>query len=497
MTSWSLILGLLFLLQPKPVPGAPVPDSAADTVTLKDGTVVLGQIAEAPPRGMFLMYVRRAWVEAALREQAKRWEAATSVELKRAYQARRDRLAAWKRERTKPAAPDDSLGRWLDKEVARFEAAGDPPPAPLLIVGLRRVEIKSVVRRPKARARMLRQGWLMGFRDVESTLKLVDLKEALAGRGVAADAGNAEPIVIDQLLPVLPETDDQWLARRAATEVTHETGLRFIQFQNLVAPRDAPRSGRDPGYGACPDRGIASPPYWTTNPSIRSRHAPRKSQRAGAGGGRQCSPAGDQPRVRCSEGHAHAARSAMVRTGRRPASTRPPFGPTPPPRARETTCPRTRKSTPPSSSSESIGFGLPADAKQQSPEHRRAPPARRTRRGPGGVRRAAGGDGATDRGRGRRQARTVGMGLTERAIPCRSDRRARNGRLRAKNHFEVWCASEERFKSDPGLLYNGYAWRARIGHVDSDTPSRNRRSCCAKRYNAPRISRRQFTVWPR
>ena len=119
MPSWSLLLGLLFVLQPKPVPAAPVPDSAADTVTLRDGTVVLGQIAEAPPRGMFLMYVRRAWAEATLPEQAKRWEAATAVELKRAYQARRDRLAAWKRERVKPAGPDDPIGRWLDQELDR------------------------------------------------------------------------------------------------------------------------------------------------------------------------------------------------------------------------------------------------------------------------------------------------------------------------------------------------------------------------------------------
>jgi hypothetical protein len=238
MTTWPLAFSLLVLCQAKPAT-APVPDSAADAVTLRDGTVVLGQIAEAPPRGLFLMYVRRAWAEANLREQAKKWEAGTALELKRAYEARRDRLAAWKRERMKTDGKEDPIGRWLDRELSRLEAPGDPPPATLLVVGLRRVEIKGVVRRPKASARMLRQGWLAGFRDVE-TMKLADLKEALAGRGFAADAGNAEPVVIDRLLPILPENDEQWLSRRAATEVMNDTGLRFIQVQGLLLPEPLP-----------------------------------------------------------------------------------------------------------------------------------------------------------------------------------------------------------------------------------------------------------------
>jgi hypothetical protein len=219
-------------------PAAP-PDTAADVVTLRDGTVVLGQVAEAPPRGLFLFYVRRAWAETNVAESAKRWEAAAAVELKRSYQARRDRLAAWKREREKgdPAGGDDRLGRWLDQELEHLAAAGDPPPAPLLVVGLRRAEIKGVVRRPKATARMLRQGWLSGFHDVEA-MKPADLKEALEARGFAV--GGEEPVALDRLLPILPESDDQWLTRRAATEVSCDPGLRFIQVQNILLPEPLP-----------------------------------------------------------------------------------------------------------------------------------------------------------------------------------------------------------------------------------------------------------------
>jgi hypothetical protein len=237
MICWSFVMSLLVVSQARPAAApAHVPDTAADVVTLRDGSVVLGQVAEAPPRGLFLFYVRRAWAESNVPEQAKHWEAAAALELKRAYQARRERLAAWQKERVKENAPGqvDRIARWIDQELAR---QGEPPPAPLLVVGVRRAEIKNVVRRPKATARMLRQGWLSGFRDVEAT-KPADLKEALEGRGFAV--GGDAPVSIDRLLPILPETEDQWLARRAATEVSNDSGLRFIQIQNLLLPEPLP-----------------------------------------------------------------------------------------------------------------------------------------------------------------------------------------------------------------------------------------------------------------
>jgi hypothetical protein len=236
MTLASLVLGCLLALQVKPVVPAPLPETAADVVTLRDGTIVLSQVAEASPRGLLLVYVRRAWAEANLPDQSKRWEAAAELEVKRAYQARRDRLAEWKAERVPDNAPgqEDRIGRWLDQELAH---PGDPPPAPLLVVGLRRAEVKTTVRRPKANARMLRQGWLSGFRDVES-MKPVDLKDALEARGFAV--GSDEPVAIDRLLPALHETEEQWLARRAATEVSVDPGLRFIRVQNLLLPEPLP-----------------------------------------------------------------------------------------------------------------------------------------------------------------------------------------------------------------------------------------------------------------
>jgi hypothetical protein len=188
-----------------------------------------------------VIHVRRAWAEANLPVRARRWEQSEGPELRKAHLTRRERLAAWRRERVKEAGQDgaDRIGQWLDQQLDRPDPAGepDPPRAPIMVVTLNRTEIRSIVRRPRSSARMLRQGWLSGFHDVE-TMKLADLKEALEGRGFAT--GAEEAVSIDALLPLLPEPELQWLTRRAATEVANDSGVRFIQIQNLLMPEPAP-----------------------------------------------------------------------------------------------------------------------------------------------------------------------------------------------------------------------------------------------------------------
>jgi hypothetical protein len=234
MASMSLALGLLVLLQAKP---QPVPETAADAVVLRDGTVVLGQVAESGPRGPLVMHVRRAWAEANVGDRARRWAEAERPELKRAAVLRRERLIAWRRERVKEPGRDDRIGDWLDRELAQQVPPDGPPDAPLMVVSIGRAEVKSVSRRPKAAARMLRQGWLSGFRDVEN-MKPADLESALEDRGFAP--GGDTPVALDRLLPTRPETDRQWLIRRAATEVRNDVGVRFLQIQDILIPEPGP-----------------------------------------------------------------------------------------------------------------------------------------------------------------------------------------------------------------------------------------------------------------
>jgi hypothetical protein len=246
MQSCGLILGLLLVGQTPPASApasisAPSPETAADAVTLRDGARLFGQLADSSTRGPLVMYVRRAWAEEHLPDRARRWEEAETPTIRGALKLRRERLAAWRRERVAEPGGADPIARWLEDELERLGTGEDRdlPRAPLLVVTLDRSEVKGVVRRPKAAARMLRQGWLAGFADVES-MKPDALKEALQGRGFAVPAAGEGPVNLDRLLPLLPETDAQWLTRRAATEVVNDPGLRFLQIQDIVLPEPYP-----------------------------------------------------------------------------------------------------------------------------------------------------------------------------------------------------------------------------------------------------------------
>ncbi len=62
-------------------------------------------------------------------------------------------------------------------------------------------------------------------------------KDALEARGYAIDpADKTPPPSLDRLVPPTPESDQIWLARRAATELATDSDLRFLRFQDMVMP---------------------------------------------------------------------------------------------------------------------------------------------------------------------------------------------------------------------------------------------------------------------
>ncbi len=72
------------------------------------------------------------------------------------------------------------------------------------------------------------------------------MKDRLEARGYAVNAvGTEAPASLESLLPLLPEPDAKWMARRAATEVTVDSGVRFIRFQDTVMADSGP--GQDFG----------------------------------------------------------------------------------------------------------------------------------------------------------------------------------------------------------------------------------------------------------
>lgn len=215
-------------------------DSAADVVTLEDGARVLGQVVDPSRKGRTVLIVRRAWAESEVPELAKAWRAAEAPWMARARSQRLQRLEAWRDQRAQGVnGGNDPVLRWLDAEIAHLKAIGDDGELPrLMMASVARTQVKGIERRSAEQRRLLRQGWKAGFPDVE-TMAVGDLRNALEGRNFSAD----DPAPVNDLLPLPIESSQRWLLRRAATEVSQDTGLRFVRFQGLVLPEDAMQGG--------------------------------------------------------------------------------------------------------------------------------------------------------------------------------------------------------------------------------------------------------------
>ncbi len=254
MIASSLVLGIAALVLGGQDPKAPsTAGVSADVVTLKDGKVLLGQMVESSDRrGPLPVLVRRAWAEANLPDRAAAWEKAEAPSIRQADSMRRDRLIAWRRARPGSVDPTDRITPWLDSEIARMSVKPDAnTPAsksPLMLVKLDRNTVKAVDRKPKSTGRLLRLAWTTHLPDPE-TAPLADLTQGLEDRGFSASSDS--PVSVDALLPTPLESDEQWLVRRASTEVTNLPGGRFLLYAGAVLPE--PAAGEAPQAGAAID----------------------------------------------------------------------------------------------------------------------------------------------------------------------------------------------------------------------------------------------------
>ncbi len=180
--------------------------------------------------------VRRAWAEQKLSDHLKRWDRSTAGTARQAIAQRKKRLEAWRKERAAGAQAGDRIVSWIDKEIPRLAAKGQPQPSILVGVRLSRSDVRGVVLRRAGTERLLPLAWLCNLPDPES-MPLDELKDALESRGYAALAPpGAQPPSLNGLLPLTQEPESVWLARRAATELAVDPDLRFLRFQDTVIP---------------------------------------------------------------------------------------------------------------------------------------------------------------------------------------------------------------------------------------------------------------------
>ena len=101
----------------------------------------------------------------------------------------------------------------------------------------------SIAKKPKSAEHLLRLAWSSGLPDPEG-MTVDELKLALEGRGF--DPSLKSSVALDGLLPPRVETDTDWRVRRAATEVTNDTGLRFVNHLGITLPEPAPGQPLEP-----------------------------------------------------------------------------------------------------------------------------------------------------------------------------------------------------------------------------------------------------------
>jgi hypothetical protein len=245
-----MLVGLaLFGFEPTPGPSP----SAADSLTFRDGKVVLGQLLESDRHGPTQMLVRRDWASKNVPDRLAHWEKLETPILQRAEGLRRQRLEAWKRDRQGKAGEGDRITPWIESELARLAHSDPKQKSPLMIVKISRNEVKAIDRKPRKANRLLRLGWVSNFPDVESMTE-ADLAQAVEDRGFSATS--EVPVSVDSLLPTPLEDDAHWLIRRASTEIVQDQGGRFLRYQGMVLAEPAP--GEAPPAGAALNAAIGS-----------------------------------------------------------------------------------------------------------------------------------------------------------------------------------------------------------------------------------------------
>jgi hypothetical protein len=238
MLGRGTVLVLALYLAGADGPRGDAASSAFDRITLRDRSVVLGLVTSVSPgqRGSVEFLVRREWARKNVSRWAHAWERSSTSLARVGLTQRQERLRAWRRDRAANPVDDDRVIKWIDHELARLSAPGAAEQSVLLRVKVPRSEVAGLQHRPAGALRLPALAWVCKLPDPEA-MPSDELKDALEAHGFAADAADKNPPPsLDRLLPPVPEPDQLWLARRAASEVASDANLRFLRFQDMVVP---------------------------------------------------------------------------------------------------------------------------------------------------------------------------------------------------------------------------------------------------------------------
>ncbi len=203
---------------------------AVDIVTLNTRDQYRGAFLGRLPSGQLQVALQRDWLK---KQHPKLFETATAEQerqRKAAAEQFENRLKSWLDQQPEPG----TLRAFLQLELRRTQQAarGDgeqPEPPQFVIVELPEARVRSLVTQAPQNRAVAMLAWRERLAGVE-TKQVEELRKELTAKGV-----NLNDVAdLSDRLPLLPQDDREWAARRAILEHQHGEGLEFQGFGDAL-----------------------------------------------------------------------------------------------------------------------------------------------------------------------------------------------------------------------------------------------------------------------
>ncbi|MBS0267136.1 MAG: hypothetical protein JSS02_34740 [Planctomycetes bacterium] len=227
----------------KPVPAA---ELAVDVISVKGGPRLLGAVLGREENGQLAVAVRREWLAQTHPQLYDASQRDTLVQCEAALQTLRGRIADWRKAR--PA--EGELAAFLKQEADRVEqdlqrlqAGRYQEPAPFLLLDFPQSRAERVVVQTAARRAVALAAWQVPLERVE-TRTAASLTQELKQRQLAPVTDPDELLL---MLPVRPESESAWVARRALVEYQLRKPFDLQGTGDLVFPVGEQAAGAQAG----------------------------------------------------------------------------------------------------------------------------------------------------------------------------------------------------------------------------------------------------------
>ena len=214
----------------------PLVARGVDRVRLAGGGQLWGAVLHRSASRGTVLAVERGWLKRRDPKRLAAFEQAEQTDVPAAWRELSERIDRWLTER----AGDQKLVAFLRterrrarKELDRLDQDPAIAPTQFAVLRLRPAEVRDVVIQPPDRKRVVLAAWVHRLENVESR-SVTDLADELTDRGKKPETSDLEALWAR--LPIQPQDDAEWAARRAIVEYALRRPLAFQGSGSLLVP---------------------------------------------------------------------------------------------------------------------------------------------------------------------------------------------------------------------------------------------------------------------